>query len=153
MEEKEQARHHKMRYEREFERQSLVEGERRKLHDEMSREQFYHDLRERARQYDYGVHQRFQDKHNKSLLQRKREEWLAERDNSEITEKMIEAEQRMRHQKASLHQQYGVELRQQMEQNSYANRQRAYSELEHDRQTINQSQEVSKLRSASERDK
>ena len=46
----------------------------------MQRQQYYADLRERARKADYGSHKDVENLANKRLLDKKREEWKRERD-------------------------------------------------------------------------
>jgi hypothetical protein len=46
----------------------------------MERAKFYNELKERSKMVDYGSHRVFEDKHNKGLVEKKKEEWKIYRD-------------------------------------------------------------------------
>lgn len=83
--------------------------------DERNRQEYLQRLKQKAATIDYGSHDSFQKNYEKTLLQRKKEEWEREKESLERIKQSQQYELEKNRLKHSLENNYRDELKRQME--------------------------------------
>ena len=98
--------------------------------EEYFRNEYLRKLKERSMTIDYGSHQAFQENVNKSLIDRKKQEWQSDRDMLNYQLKSLEQDEMENYKKNALKHMYKDELQRQLHEREEEKKLREKHEIE-----------------------